>query len=190
MHHESCLNCHFVQTPHFATVVNIFPIYQPIRITYALAPTWLPMYCSSYGTDISIMHDTAPSAAVGLTTTEPTNWQVSKFFFLNFNCYQKPLEKIAKDQLTVRGPLARYVKLRVAHAPRMSGTFPPPPRVCDPDMHHGTCVTHGDGGYWPPLMRQSVGKRSRHSRRMHGGGVGVGWGWVWGGGWGWWLLDL
>ena len=24
----------------------------------------------------------------------------------------------------------------------MPGTFSPPPRVSDPDMHHGTCVTH------------------------------------------------
>ena len=40
------------------------------------------------------------------------------------------------------GPLARYVKLRVAHAPLMPGTFSPPPRVSVPDMHHGTCVTH------------------------------------------------
>ena len=38
--------------------------------------------------------------------------------------------------------LTRYVKLRVAHAPGMSGTFSPPPRVSDPDMHHGTCVTN------------------------------------------------
>ena len=37
------------------------------------------------------------------------------------------------------GPLIRYVKLRVAHAP---GIFSPPPRVSDPDMHHGTCGTH------------------------------------------------
>ena len=40
------------------------------------------------------------------------------------------------------GPLARYVKLRVAHAPGMPGTFSPPPPVSDPDMHHVTCVTH------------------------------------------------
>ena len=40
------------------------------------------------------------------------------------------------------GPLTRYVKFRVAHAPGMPGTFSPPPRVSDPDMHHGTCVTH------------------------------------------------
>ena len=40
------------------------------------------------------------------------------------------------------GPLAKYVKLRVAHAPRMAGTFSPPPWVSDPDMHHGTYVTH------------------------------------------------
>ena len=40
------------------------------------------------------------------------------------------------------GPLVRYVTWRVAHAPGMPGTFIPPPRVRDPDMHHGTCVTH------------------------------------------------
>ena len=27
----------------------------------------------------------------------------------------------------------------------MPGTFSPPPRVSDPDMHHGTCVTHVPG---------------------------------------------
>ena len=33
-------------------------------------------------------------------------------------------------------------KIAGAHAPGMSGTFSPPQRVSDPDMHHGTCVTH------------------------------------------------
>ena len=42
----------------------------------------------------------------------------------------------------IHGLLARYVKLRVAHVPGMPGTLFPPPRVSDPDMHHGTCVTH------------------------------------------------
>ena len=69
------------------------------------------------------------------------------------------------------GPLARYVKLRVAHAPGMPGTFSAPPRACDPDMHHGTCVTHvpwcipgslTSGFLWSRWR----GKRSRHSRRM------------------------
>ena len=68
-------------------------------------------------------------------------------------------------------PLTRYVNLRVAHAPGMRGTFSPPPRFSDPDMHHGTCVTHV-----PWCMRESLtssflwsrwrGKRSRHSRCM------------------------
>ena len=69
-------------------------------------------------------------------------------------------------------PLARYVKLRVAHAPGIQGTFSPPPRVSDPDMQHGTCVTHV---LWcmPGSLTSSFlwsrwwGKRSRHSRRMH-----------------------
>ena len=29
-----------------------------------------------------------------------------------------------------------------AHAPGMPGTFPPPPQVSEPYMHHGTCETH------------------------------------------------
>ena len=33
-------------------------------------------------------------------------------------------------------------KIAGAHAPGMPGTFSPSPPVSDPDMHHGTCVTH------------------------------------------------
>ena len=66
--------------------------------------------------------------------------------------------------------LARYVKLRVVHAPRMSGIFSPPPRVSDPDMHHGKCMTHVPwcmpgsltSGFLWSLWR---GKCSQHSRR-------------------------
>ena len=44
-------------------------------------------------------------------------------------------------------PLTRYVKLRIAHAPGMPGTFPrhrlqKKALVSDLGMHHGTCVTH------------------------------------------------
>ena len=44
--------------------------------------------------------------------------------------------------IALHGPLSRYVKLRVAHALGMPGTFSPPLRVSDPDIHHGMCVTH------------------------------------------------
>ena len=50
-------------------------------------------------------------------------------------------EFVLKEE-PVNGPLVRYVKLWVVHALGMPGTFSPPPRFCDPDMHHGTCVTH------------------------------------------------
>ena len=36
-------------------------------------------------------------------------------------------------------------KIAGAHAPGMPGTFSPSPQVSDPDMHHGTCVTHVPG---------------------------------------------
>ena len=70
--------------------------------------------------------------------------------------------------LRCHGSLARHVKLRVAHAP---GTFYPPLWVSDPDMYHGTCVTHVPW-YMPGsltisfLWRRWRGKRSWHSRRM------------------------
>ena len=71
----------------------------------------------------------------------------------------------------VNGPLTRYAKLRVAHAPGMPGTFSPPPLFSDPDKHHGTCLTHvpwcmpgslSSGFLWS----RRRGKRSWHSRRM------------------------
>ena len=69
------------------------------------------------------------------------------------------------------GPLARYVKLRAAHAPGMPGTFSMPPRVSDPDMHHATCVTHVPWCIPGSLTSSFIWirwrrKRSRHSRRM------------------------
>ena len=71
----------------------------------------------------------------------------------------------------IHEPLARYVKLRVAHAPGMPGTFSPPLRVSDPHMHHGTCAKHVPRcmpGYLISgfLWSRWRGKRSRHSRRM------------------------
>ena len=69
------------------------------------------------------------------------------------------------------GPLARYVKLRVVHAPGMPGTFSSPPLASDPDMHYRTCVTHvpwcmpgslTSGFLWSRWR----GKRSRYSRCM------------------------
>ena len=56
-------------------------------------------------------------------------------------------------------------------ANRSSMASMPPPQVCDPDMHHDTCVTHVPwcmtgsliGGF---LWSRQRGKRSRHSRHM------------------------
>ena len=75
------------------------------------------------------------------------------------------IEAIDGSSTQRNGPLARYVKLRVA-----PGMFFPPTRVSDPDMHHGTYVTHVPwcmpgsltSGF---LWRRWRGKRSRHSRR-------------------------
>ena len=72
---------------------------------------------------------------------------------------------------SVLGPLTRYVLMRVAHAPGMSGTFSPSPLVSDPDMLYGTCVMHVSwcmpGSLTSGFLRSRWrGKCSRHSRRM------------------------
>ena len=60
------------------------------------------------------------------------------------------------------GPLTRYVKLRVAHAPRMPGTFSPPPRVSV--THVPWCMSGSLTSSFP--WSRWRGKHSRHSRRM------------------------
>ena len=72
---------------------------------------------------------------------------------------------------THHGPLARYVKLRVAHAPECPQRFPRhrlkrKPLLSDPGMHHGTCVTHMPWCMLGSLTLRWQGKRSRHSQRM------------------------
>ena len=72
---------------------------------------------------------------------------------------------------SINGFLTRYVNLRVTHAPGMPGTFSPPPQASDPNMHHGTCVTHvpwcSPGSITSGILRNRCrGKRSRHSRHM------------------------
>ena len=82
------------------------------------------------------------------------------------------MENCCKWKMQQRyGLLVRLVKLPVAHAPGMPGTFSAPQWVRDPDMHHGTGVTHvpwcmpgslTSGFFWSGWR----GKRSRLSRRM------------------------
>ena len=72
--------------------------------------------------------------------------QATRVCMLLSGCFHKTQGKLFQSPSSIKnllnGPLARYAKLRIAHAPGMPGTFSPPPGVSDPDMHHGTCVTH------------------------------------------------
>ena len=61
---------------------------------------------------------------------------IYRYFHLQSVCH------FAQVSSCPHGPFTRYVKLRTAHAPGMPGIFSQTPRVSDPDMHHGTCVTY------------------------------------------------
>ena len=114
-----------------------------------------------------------------LLSPNKTYTSLEKFYDINTNVWIRIIPFLSAGASftnivclrTGHGPLARYVKLRVAHAPGLARTFSPPPRVSDPDMHHGTYVTHvtwcmpgslNSRFHWSRWQR----KRSRHSRRM------------------------
>ena len=92
-----------------------------------------------------LVHDT------GRRTKLLSIFDIQKRFLCHKNCEmiwksQMPMEApfhfIKQNKNVSNGPLIRYVKLRVAHAPGMPATFSPPLMASDPDMHHGTRVTH------------------------------------------------
>ena len=67
-----------------------------------------------------------------------SNCSVMSFIILVYFCgVYKATSSLYKSTYKWHEPLARYVKLWVVHARRMPGTFSPPLRVSDPDMHHG-----------------------------------------------------
>ena len=89
--------------------------------------TWLVTYIKSY---VNIIRD----CLLSLAEWKLTSKVYGDLAFVSLFSYWR------------HGPLTRDVKLRIAHAPGMLGTFSPPstsrkPLVCDPGMHHGTCVT-------------------------------------------------
>ena len=65
--------------------------------------------------------------------------QIKSECWIDISMHWQLVPKVEHD--TLHGPLTRYVKLWVAHAPGMPRTFSPL-RVSDTDMHHGTWVTH------------------------------------------------
>ena len=61
--------------------------------------------------------------------------------------YDMALNKLLNEQWSHRWLWMQWASCQIrkiagAHAPGMPGTFSPSPQVSDPDMHHGTCVTH------------------------------------------------
>ena len=68
-----------------------------------------------------------------------------KCAYMWVHMFKSAFQRSENRQFLEHGPLARYVKLWIVHAPGMPGTFSPPqrkPLVSDPGIHHGTCVTH------------------------------------------------
>ena len=74
-----------------------------------------------------------------------SGWRGERMILFVINAYGR---HFAVAGYKTNGPLTRFVKLWVAHAPGMPGTFfsrqrlQRKPLVSGPGMHHGKCVTH------------------------------------------------
>ena len=83
----------------------------------------------SKGYQISIRHESVGSISNGRRSEGPCHLGTVSM-------------QVSMRTPSFHGPFTRRVKLWVSHATGIPGTFSPPPSVSDPDMHHGTCVTH------------------------------------------------
>ena len=117
-----------------------------------------------------------PIARITITSILPHNEPVGYYAVTRQQTHRSVLSDSQyqghKKDREPHGPVTRYAKLQVAHAPGMPRTFSPPLWVSDLDMHHGTCVVHVPRCVPGSLTRGFLwsrwrGKRSRHTRRMH-----------------------
>ena len=82
-----------------------------------------------------------------ITTTKQSTTKPCAYF-LGYTVFKKMRSrKYWKLELGVSVGASQWASCQIrkiagAHAPGMPGTFSLSPHVSDPDMHHGTCVTH------------------------------------------------
>ena len=113
------------------------------------------LFCCGYYINYYSVHDVNLSIflrATSLALNPSCHWYIE-----NVKIFQDPNKKYWSR--THHGPLTRYVKLHAAHVRGTPGTFSPPLRVSDPDMHHGTCLTRLPQFYISgkrPMKEQSV----------------------------------
>ena len=77
--------------------------------------------------------------------------------FLTWFC---DTNELIQDVISGMLPWTSYRIRKIASCAYAGNVFPRPPRVSDPNMHHGTCVALTNGFLW------GREKHSRHSRRM------------------------
>ena len=83
------------------------------------------------------------TATIKVTHLEDKSLQVIRWSIIRGLHTFDSMHPVMTSRATwLNGPIARYVKFLVAHAPGMTGTSVfPAVRVSDADMYRGTCVT-------------------------------------------------
>ena len=77
--------------------------------------------CTGSSWGLKVINSTLENRIVHLWYGVVNMWQHGEFLYI-----QKYFSKaFCLDRMLFHGPLTRYVKLQVAHAPGMPGTFPP-----------------------------------------------------------------
>ena len=187
MHTKVCVKVAFLgetSTTHFANIEFFSRVYSQMAVKVAASGKTLTTYftaepfCSTMREKVSVESafsgETLPTFCALIRHLPHLEVEWFDYVFFYENCFHTHsfnhgflVQSIVTTCIPAcHRPLDGYVRLWVA-----PGTFSPPPRVSDPDMHHGTCVTHEP--WWMPgsltsgfLWSRWRGKRSRHSRRM------------------------
>ena len=107
-------------------------------VEFIRGPPGISLYCIDIG-------DFTPRSVIECALrTSQMELYGNSFAYRNGKCYVCRADSencnVSEDEYTWASCQIR--KIAGAHAPGMPGTFSPSPQVSDPDMHHGTCVTH------------------------------------------------
>ena len=107
-------------------------------VEFIRGPPGISLYCIDIG-------DFTPRSVIECALrTSQMDLYGNSFAYRNGKCYVCRADSencnVSEDEYTWASCQIR--KIAGAHAPGMPGTFSPSPQVSDPDMHHGTCVTH------------------------------------------------
>ena len=111
-------------------------------VGYIIA-TWCVLWSMLHWSPITISNSDVGWPGAFVDTIMASARTLAEYLLLDMTMLRKNKDEyLVIDYYHHQWASCQMRKIAGAHAPGMPGTFSPSPQVSDPDMHHGTCVTH------------------------------------------------